>query len=322
MSLDASWRPSLPGRWPGEKVTATLVSMNSSCRRRVTKTCPRTALSPLRSGTTFQKEPDVGGPAVLNGRAPCSRLGSVANEEVLTGGNSSVVVRVGDTVRRNSGPWTTAVHALLDALHTAGVTGVPVAAGLDELEREVVSFLPGDTVQYPLPAWVWHPSILRDAGKLLRQIHNASIAVVRTPLTWQLPTHGPVEVVCHNDFAPYNMVFQDRKFVGVFDFDAASPGPRIWDFAYLAYQLVPLIQGAGPGEPGAAEKLPRLDDLTRAYGYPFTHREVFESLAARLLELADYSARRAAETGRAELNDHAAMYRRDSTRMVRLATDA
>ncbi|MDQ0754649.1 phosphotransferase [Arthrobacter sp. B3I4] len=246
----------------------------------------------------------------------------MANEEILTGGNSSVVVRVGDTVRRNSGPWTPAVHALLDALHAAGVTGVPVAAGLDDLGREVLSFLPGETVQYPLPAWVWHPAILAEAGKLLRQFHDASVDLVRTRLTWQLASHEPIEVVCHNDFAPYNMAFEDRKLAGVFDFDAASPGPRIWDFAYLAYQLVPLIRGTGPGEPEAAEKLPRLNDLIAVYGRPFTHREVFETLAVRLLELAEYSDRRAAETGRTELNDHAAMYRGDSARMARLAEDA
>ena len=93
-------------------------------------------------------------------------------------------------------------------------------------------------------------------------------------------------------------------------------GPRIWDFAYLAYQLVPLIEGGGAGAP---EGLDRLDELTAAYGLPFPRRDVLETIAARLRELADYSEGRAAATGRRELNDHAAMYRRDSIRMLRLA---
>ena len=240
----------------------------------------------------------------------------MVNEEVVAGGNSSAVVRVGDTVRRNTGPWTPAVHALLDTLRASGITRVPSAAGMDEQGREILSFLPGEVVRYPLPEWIWHPSILRDAASLLRQIHDASVGLAHEPLNWQLPTHQPVEVVCHNDFAPYNMVFHGERLAGVFDFDAASPGPRIWDFAYLAYQLVPLIEGGGAGAP---EGLDRLDELTAAYGLPFPRRDVLETLAARLRELADYSEGRAAATGRRELNDHAAMYRRDSIRMLRLA---
>jgi hypothetical protein len=243
----------------------------------------------------------------------------MVSEEILDGGNSSVVVRVGDTVRRNSGPWTPAVHALLDTFRASGISRVPVAAGLDERGREILSFLPGEVVQYPLPAWIWHPSILRDAAALLRQLHDASVELARQPLSWQSPTHEPVEVVCHNDFAPYNMVFQERQFAGVFDFDAASPGPRIWDFCYLAYQLVPLIEGGGPGAPERPELLGRLDELIAGYGFAFSRRDVLETLGARLRELADYSDGRAAATGRSDLNHHAAMYRRDSLRMVRLA---
>lgn len=246
-----------------------------------------------------------------------------------------MVVRVGDTVRRNSGPWTPAVHALLEALRTQGIDCVPAALGMDPQGREILSFLPGDVVQYPLPPWIWHPSILQEAAALLRRIHDASSELARASLTWQLPTHHPVEVICHNDFAPYNMVFRNQRFAGVFDFDAASPGPRIWDFAYLAYQLVPLIEGLGDGKgdgatnddcgqqgagaPSSSQKIACLDTLIEAYGYPFERRDVLETLSDRLGELAEYSDNRAAETGRPELNDHAAMYRRDSARMLLLA---
>ena len=55
----------------------------------------------------------------------------------LIGGNTSTVVRVGDTVRRNVGPWTPAVHALLRHLEYIGFTGAPRVLGLDERGREV-----------------------------------------------------------------------------------------------------------------------------------------------------------------------------------------
>ena len=53
-------------------------------------------------------------------------------------------------------------------------------------------------------------------------------------------------MICHNDYAPYNLVFRDGRLVGVIDFETAAPGPRAWDLAYLAYRLVPL---AAPGNP-------------------------------------------------------------------------
>src|SRR5438094_344586 len=64
-------------------------------------------------------------------------------EEPLAGGNlNSAVVRVGDTVRRTSGPWTPAVHALLK--HLASVSyPAPRPKGIDEQGREVLSFVPG-----------------------------------------------------------------------------------------------------------------------------------------------------------------------------------
>jgi hypothetical protein len=63
------------------------------------------------------------------------------DEQPLTGGNVSVgVVRVGDTVRRPSGPWTPAVHALLRYLGSAGFDGAPEPLGIDAQGREV---LPG-----------------------------------------------------------------------------------------------------------------------------------------------------------------------------------
>lgn len=84
--------------------------------------------------------------------------------------------------------------------------------------------------------------ILRESGALLRRIHDASTTLVGQPGVWQLPTHQPVEVICHNDVAPYNMVFHQGNLRGLIDFDTASPGPRIWDLAYLAYQLVPFTE--------------------------------------------------------------------------------
>lgn len=67
----------------------------------------------------------------------------------LGGGNvSGGVMRIGDTVRRPAGPWTPAVHALLGHLHAAGFHGALQPLGLDELGREVLTFISG-TIPWP-----------------------------------------------------------------------------------------------------------------------------------------------------------------------------
>jgi len=74
----------------------------------------------------------------------------------LDGGNAGAAVRVGNTVRRATGPWTPAVHALLADLAGKGFAGSPRPLGLDSQGREVLTFLAGETVgsTLPWPQWV------------------------------------------------------------------------------------------------------------------------------------------------------------------------
>jgi aminoglycoside phosphotransferase (APT) family kinase protein len=241
------------------------------------------------------------------------------DEEALTGGNSNSVVRVGDTVRRPAGPWTPSVHRFLTTLRDAGIVEVPEPLGLDEHGREVLSFLPGEVGNYPMPAWMWSPAIVQEVGALLRRVHDASVPIAHLAGHWQLPTHHPVEVVCLNDVAPYNMVFQAGHLTGLIDFDTASPGPRIWDLAYLAYRLVPLGEYADDHSPAADARTQRLAALIGAYGYPFEPDAVVRVAAERLNDLAEFTDRRAADTGRADLMGHAALYRRDRDLLLSLA---
>ncbi|MBK8050531.1 MAG: phosphotransferase [Anaerolineales bacterium] len=62
------------------------------------------------------------------------------------------------------------------------------------------------------------------------------------PLVWAYcyPDARRHEVICHNDFAPYNFVYRDDSPIAVIDFDLAGPGPRLRDIAYAAYWLAPL----------------------------------------------------------------------------------
>ncbi|HEY0118976.1 MAG TPA: phosphotransferase [Cellulomonas sp.] len=233
------------------------------------------------------------------------------DEEALTGGNSTTVTRVGSTVRRTAGPWTPTVHALLRRVRDRGLAGVPEPLGVDADGREIVSYLPGEVPQHPMPGWVWSARALADSGRLLRRLHDATVGFDPAGPVWQLPAHEPAEVICHNDVAPYNMVFQDGRLVGLIDFDTASPGPRLWDLAYLAYRIVPLTGSPDPTAPPTASRPARLDTLLSAYGMAWPHTEVLVAVRARLAELAAFTERRAADTGRADLAGHAVLYRRD-----------
>lgn len=240
------------------------------------------------------------------------------DEIELTGGNMGPVSRHGDRVLRSSGPWTPAVHRLLDHCRAAGVTEVPRPFGIDERGREVVEFLPGTVPAYPMPAWVWEPRALVSSAALLRRFHDASASADRSG-PWRSAPREPAEVVCHNDVAPYNLVFREGQAAGLIDLDFASPGPRIWDLAYLAYRVVPLSTDRADGFTDA-ERLERLTLLLEAYTeqslpegtQAITVTSTLATVIERLRALAAFSRQQAIELANRELAEHAELYDRDA----------
>ncbi len=219
-------------------------------------------------------------------------------EEILAGGNMTAVVRVGDTVRRAAGPWTPTIHAFMRHLQASGFTMVPTPLGIDDRGREIISLLPGATAGYPLPDFAWTDATLAAVARCLREFHDASLGFVAPPHgRWQRPAHEPVEIVCHNDFAPYNLMFEDGKLTGVIDLDLASPGPRVWDMAYTAYRFVPLTDPANPDAPFPGEdgQARRLRAFCAAYADPgITPADVLATAATKLRELVAFIEREAA----------------------------
>jgi aminoglycoside phosphotransferase (APT) family kinase protein len=78
------------------------------------------------------------------------------------------------------------------------------------------------------------PALVRVA-ELVRAFHD---------LTAGTPLAGPAEVVCHNDLAPRNTVYQDRGDgwmpVAFIDWDLAAPGARLHDLAHVCWQYLQL----------------------------------------------------------------------------------
>ncbi len=246
---------------------------------------------------------------------PDRSVARVSNEgERLLAGTMGIVARQGDTVVRPAGDWTPAVHRLLNRLTAAGVRGVPKPLGITHDGKEVLSFVEGTVPAYPMPDWVWTDTALESSAHLLRRVHDATAGLdLRGP--WRSPEREPFEVVCHNDFATYNLVFDGDLVVGVIDWDFASPGPRLWDLAYLAYRIVPLSSGDRRDGFTDEEREGRLRQLLAAYGGDAEPRELMTVLRERLLALASFSEHMAERLGRPELGEHALLYRDDAAQL-------
>ncbi|WP_223192776.1 phosphotransferase [Paenibacillus sedimenti] len=85
---------------------------------------------------------------------------------------------------------------------------------------------------------MWSDETLVGLARLLRRFHDTTEGFTLTSESkWQLSysDEGQHEVICHNDAALYNVVFQQGVPVALIDFDMAGPGPRMWDIAYSLY---------------------------------------------------------------------------------------
>jgi hypothetical protein len=187
-------------------------------------------------------------------------------EQRFEDGNITAVVRVGDTVRRATGPWTPAVHALLRHLEARGFEGAPRVQGRDQAGREVLSYVAGQTAPASLDG-VGSDDVLVAVAGLTRRYHEAVADFVALPgAAWQYTVGAPRagDVICHNDIAPWNVVFDGARPLALIDWDFAAPAPREWDVAYALWRFVPLYPAPEFGGPD--EQARRIRLFCDAYG--------------------------------------------------------
>ncbi len=149
---------------------------------------------------------------------------------------------------------------------------MPEPLGTDSQGREIISYIKGDVCNYPLSGAAVSETALVSAAKLLRDYHDASQSFLTSSCktaSWQLPKQEPMEVLCHGDVAPYNVVLKGSQAVGIIDFDTVHPGPRVWDLAYALYHWCPFTNPKNQDGFGTIdEQITRALLFCNEYGLP------------------------------------------------------
>ena len=180
----------------------------------------------------------------------------------LPGGNVGGAVRIGATVRRPTGPWTPAVHALLGYL-AGRLPGVPRVLGQDERGREVLSFLPGRVID--TGSEMLTPGQIVSVARWTCAFHQAAAGFAH-PGPWRFFPVPGATMIGHNDIAPYNVCFDGDQACGVFDWDLSGPSTPLLELAFIAWNCVPLWTDIGAG--AAAERLKLIASAYGAAGGP------------------------------------------------------
>ena len=158
-------------------------------------------------------------------------------------GNVANPIRVGNTVHRDAGPWTPAVHALLRHLRERGFCGAPRPLGLDENGREVLEYIEGVDGREVTPTG----ASLRSAINLIRNFHDASVGFDSSErLVWNtkpfmVDQSGEApEIIAHNDLGTWNVIYRDGLAIALVDWDFAAPASRLWDLASATWCSTPM----------------------------------------------------------------------------------
>ncbi|MGH2492753.1 MAG: phosphotransferase [Candidatus Limnocylindria bacterium] len=213
--------------------------------------------------------------------------------EISLGGNLNQAVRVGNTVRRRAGPWTSAVHALLRYLERAGFEA-PRVRGIDEQGREILGYIPGEAFAggtVAVPDGVFAEDHLVAAARLLRRYHDVVAGFAPPPnAQWRLVAPTEHELICHNDWSPWNALFRDERLAVMLDWGLAGPGSRLWDVANAAACWVTLISEAKLFD--VPERAQRLRLFCDAYGLE-DRSQLLWTIQLRTAHVAHFIAERA-----------------------------
>jgi hypothetical protein len=156
-----------------------------------------------------------------------------------------------------------------------GFPYAPVPLGIDA-DEERLSYIPGTSGKDTWPLVAIEDGLVHFAH-LLRDYHSA-VGTFRPPAgaTWAFTDAklAPDQIICHNDFGPWNAVWDGVTPVGIIDWDLAGPGNPLDDVAYALAYVTPFRDDATALRWHAFDRPPdrqrRIELFATAYGLTTT----------------------------------------------------
>lgn len=214
------------------------------------------------------------------------------SKERLVGGRSEIFKEGAEVYRPK--PFNHAeVHKFLNYLRSRGSRITPKVIGTTETQ-EILSFMKG-TVYNELPPALQTDRMLETAARLLREFHDFSEGYVQQlegNEQWLLPAQAHVELICHGDFAPYNVTIVGECAKAIIDFDTIHPGSAMWDISYAIYRWVPFEAGGD-----LQEQIRKAKVFLVAYDSEWWDNETFVYVLTQRLEALVQFMQKEAEAG-------------------------
>ena len=192
----------------------------------------------------------------------------------------------------------------------------PRVLGLDELGREVLSFIPGEAAFRPWPEVMLREEGLVEVGRFLARYHQAvGDFVPPEEIEWHVPglRWQVGDIIRHGDLGPWNMIWCGTRLIGVIDWDLAEPGSPLADVAQFAWYGLPLRGDSHWREAGFSrppDLRSRLETLCRTYGADPG------SVLDTLLLLQTEEARRIGTFGKQDIHPWSVFYQRGDQEQV------
>ncbi len=147
---------------------------------------------------------------------------------ILNGGmRTESVLKIGDKVHRTRSSNYKFIHSILLYLEKNSFAYSPKFIGFDKNDREILTYIAGEVPR----TFTLSLNQKIESIKILKNFHD---------LLAEHKSVGEYETICHNDFAPWNIIVKNNNVVGVIDFDECAPGYRIDDVAYFIWTFLDL----------------------------------------------------------------------------------
>lgn len=198
--------------------------------------------------------------------------------------------RRGSTVCHPSQPWTPTVHALLRHLEAEGFPAAPrvIGSGFNDAGDEVLSWIDGTI--FAESVWPNPPRSLYEVGSMLRRLHDVSRTFTPPPgaqwMPWSLHTSGEHAVISHGNIAPWHVVFDRERPVGLIGWEYAGPVDPVDEVAVTGWYCAQLFDddvAERIGLPDAGARAEWFRSLLDGYGLA---RPAREGLIDRILRFA------------------------------------